>query len=147
MRWGLENVSYTVTKDWLGKKAWSLRNNHFFTLLFTFLFRCSWKFDLVSRCYIPRWFWEGTCWTELWLKQTWLWFIFWSFFENRSSWACLLRSGLKFIFHWIGQFLILFRSLFKLFVDVFILWTIEKSEVLSAKSLTFVVKSSERSLM
>ena len=30
-------------------------------------------------------------------------------------------------------------------VDVLILWTTEKSKVSSAKSLTFVVKSSERS--
>ena len=43
--------------------------------------------------------------------------------------------------------MILFRSLFKLVVDVFISRTIENSEVSSAKSLEFVVKSSERSLL
>ena len=69
--------------------------------------------------------------------------LFWSFLENITSWACVLRSGLKFIFHWIVQFLILFRSLFKLIADVFTLWTIEKSEVSTAKSLTFIVKSSD----
>ena len=50
-------------------------------------------------------------------------------------------------FYCIAQWLILLRSLFKLFVDVFISWTTEKREVSSANSLIFVVKSSERLLI
>ena len=39
----------------------------------------------------------------------------------------------------------MFRPLSKLIVDVFILWTTEKSEVSSTKSVAFAVNLSERS--
>ena len=64
-------------------------------------------------------------------------------FENATDWSRLLGSGLKFIFRWIAQF----RSLFNLIVDVIILRTAAKSDLSSAKSLTFVVKSSEKTLI
>ena len=97
------NTLYTATKNWRDEKAWSLDSNPtvLFTLLST-LFMCSWKFNFVSR-YTPRCFWDGTCWTKLWLKQTGFWFIFWSFFQNITSWGCLRGSGLKFVFHWIAK--------------------------------------------
>ena len=74
------------------------------------------------------------------------WFKFWRFLEN-ITWACLLGLGLKLIFHCIAQSLILLRSLFKLFAKVFTSWTTEKSEVSFANRLTFVIKSSQRSLI
>ena len=63
-----------------------------------------------------------------------------------TSCVCLLRSGLKVIFHRFANAFILLKSLFKLFADTFILSTAEKREKLSAKCLIFVVRSSERSL-
>ena len=67
--------------------------------------------------------------------------------EKITSCAWLLGSGLKFIFHWLAQEFILHKSLFKLVADIFILSTTEKSEILFAKSLTFVVRPFERSLI
>ena len=58
-----------------------------------------------------------------------------------------MGSRLKFLFRWIAQFLILFKLYFKLIVYVFMSWSIERSEATSAKSLTCVVKSLERSLI
>ena len=71
----------------------------------------------------------------------------WRFLENITSWACLLGSGLKVIFHCIVQSLILLISLFNLFADVITSWTTEKREVSSANSLKFVIKSLERLLI
>ena len=56
-------------------------------------------------------------------------------------------SGLKLIFHWNAQLLIFLKSLFKWAAEVLISRTTEKREVLSAKGLAFVDRSSERSLM
>ena len=35
-----------------------------------------------------------------------------------TSWACLIVSGLKFIFHWVAQLLILSKSLSRLFAKL-----------------------------
>ena len=63
-----------------------------------------------------------------------------------TSWACLLGSGLKLIFHWNAQLLILLKSLIKWAAEVLISRTSEKREASSAKGLAFVDRSSERSL-
>ena len=52
-----------------------------------------------------------------------------------TSWACLLESGLKFIFHWKAQLLILAKSLFSSFADVFMSSVTESKDVSSANSL------------
>ena len=62
-----------------------------------------------------------------------------------TSRACLLGSGLNVILHWPAQAFILLKSLLKLVVDKFRLLTIEKRKM-SAKSLTSVLRPSERSL-
>ena len=66
-----------------------------------------------------------------------------------NSCACLLGSGLKVIFHRFAPAFILLKSLFKLVVDRFVLSITEKkkSEILSKKSLAFVVRLSEISLI
>ena len=128
-----------ITREGRGKIAWSLRSNPMvLSTLLIIVSRCSWRLNLLPRC-IPRCFWEGTCCTRLWLKYIELWFRFWRFLENITSWACLLGLGLKLIFRFIAQSLILLRSLFKWFADVFTSWTTEITEASSANSLTFVL--------
>ena len=53
---------------------------------------------------------------------------------NSNSWACLLGSGLKFIFHHTAHSEIFVRSLFRLIVLVVIPCMVENKEVSSAKS-------------
>ena len=56
-------------------------------------------------------------------------------------------SGLKFIFHWYAQLLIFDKSLFKAVADEVILWTTEKREETSAKSLGFNDNPADKSLV
>ena len=124
-----------VTREGRGKIAWSLRSNPMvLSTLLIILSRFSRKFNVVSRR-IPRCLCKGTC-TMLWLKYIESWFKFRRFLENRTSWACITWIRLELIFHDIAQSLVLLRSLFKLFADVFTSWTTDKSEVSSANSLT-----------
>ena len=51
-----------------------------------------------------------------------------------TSWACLVVSGLKFIFHRECQWLILSESLLRLFVEVWMSCITENKGVSSAKS-------------
>ena len=140
---GSLNALYSVTKDWRCKNISSFRYNTIvlFTLLST-LFRCSWKINLISTyiliCFLERTYLKGVL---IEINLIMICFLKLSWKYNLLSLCSKIE--LKFIFHWIVQFLVLFRSLFKLIVDVFILWTIEKSEVSTAKSLTFIVKSSD----
>ena len=73
--------------------------------------------------------------------------VFFILREKITSYACLLGSGLKVIFHLLAQAFILLKSLFRLDADKFIFSTAGKSETWSAKSLKFVVWPSERSLI
>ena len=59
----------------------------------------------------------------------------------------MLGSGLKLIFHWKAQLLILFKSSFKFYADKFLSNITEKRDVLSANSLGFETKSSEKSFI
>ena len=54
--------------------------------------------------------------------------------EKITSGACLEISGLLLIFHWKAHFVILVKSLFKLFVALLILCTVANNEVSSANS-------------
>ena len=87
---------------------------------------------------IPRCFWDEACLIGLLLKSVEGRLFFWSLLEKRTFWACLLGSGLKLILHWNAQLLIFFKALFKWVTKVLILWTMEKSKILSAKHLAFV---------
>ena len=62
------------------------------------------------------------------IKVQWrVWYLF-VLGEKITSFACLLGSELKVIYHWFAQAFILLKSLFKLVADKFILSTTEKSE-------------------
>ena len=62
------------------------------------------------------------------VKVQWrVWYLF-VLGEKITSFACLLGSELKVIYHWFAQAFILLKSLFKLVADKFILSTTEKSE-------------------
>ena len=70
-----------------------------------------------------------------------------SFLEKITSWACLLGSGLKLIFHWKAHCFILERSLLSSKVVITESWITEKREVSSAKSLVLEDKPSAKSLI
>ena len=72
---------------------------------------------------------------------------FWILREKKTSWACLLGSGLKLIFHRNAQLLILLKSLFKWLAVVLIFCTLEKRHVSSAKNLVVIDRFSDGSLM
>ena len=113
--------------------------------LFRTLLRCSSKVNLTSNV-TPRCFWEEVCKTLLLLKTK---DGCGSFFILRlkiTSWACLLGSGLKLIFHWKAHLLIFFRSSFNSLAEAFTSWTTENNDVSSAKSFTLEDKSSAKSL-
>ena len=136
-----------ITREGRDKTAWSLRSSQMvLSALLVIFSRCYWKFNLVSKS-IPKCFWEGDCFKRLWLKYIEPLFRFWGFLGNITSWACLVGWGLKLVFHYIALSLILLRLLFKLFADLFRPWTTEKRDVSFVNSLTFFIKSSERSLI
>ena len=125
---------------------WSLRNKPIvlFTLL-SILFKCSWRSNLVSNN-IPKCF-RVTDWvTMLLLKLNVGWVDFWSLWEKITSWAGLLGSGLKPIFHWEAQLFILLKSWFNLFAGECLSFITEKSVVSSANSLGFEIKLSGKSI-
>ena len=70
-----------------------------------------------------------------------------SFLEKITSWACLLGSGLKLIFHWKAHCFILERSLLSSKVVITETWITEKREISSAKSLVLEDKPSDKSLI
>ena len=122
---------FVNNNDRLGKIFWSLQGRPIvlFTLLCTIV-RCKLKSNLVSNT-IPRCFWEEDDLNKFWLKSNGGWLILLIFLQRITSWACLLGSGLKFIFHRKAQSLILLKSLFKSVVVVeLILWTTEKRSII-----------------
>ena len=80
-------------------------------------------------------------------KKTWGWKGFIVFREKITSWACLLRSALNIILHWYPHFEILFKSLLISSVETLTSFTIEKTDVSSAKSLLFGIKLLGRSFI
>ena len=60
---------------------------------------------------------------------------------------CLTGSGLKFIFHWNVQVLILAKSLLNSLADLLIFSTSENSDVLSTNNFALDVKLSGKSFM
>ena len=114
------------------------------------LLRCSWKSSLVSEN-IPKCFWVSDWVTTLLLKIKEGWDDFWILPEKITCWACLLGSGLKLIFDWKAQLLILFKSSFKFFANKSLSNITEKRNLLSVfsdktkfsdKSFIYIQKSS-----
>ena len=79
---------------------------------------------------IPKCFWEDVRVTLALLNSN----EGWTFFNSRlkmTSRACLVVSGLKFIFQWVAQLLILSKSLLRLFGEVWMSCITEnKDEIL-----------------
>ena len=64
-----------------------------------------------------------------------------------TSCACLVVSGLKFIYHCVAQLLILLKSLLRLFAEAWMSCITENKDVSSAKSFTLDERPSIRSLI
>ena len=63
-----------------------------------------------------------------------------------NFWACWVKSGLKFIFHWKSQLLINSKSLLRLFADVWVSCTKESKEVSPSNNFVLAVRPSVRLL-
>ena len=135
-----------MTKPCLGNKLESFRKTPLDLFCQITFFRCSSNVNLTTKI-TSRCVWELTWETLLLLKSKGGCVTFFNFLLNMISWACLLRSGLKVIFHWKAQSLIFFRSLFNSIADVFISCTTENREVSSANSLALDDKQSGKSLI
>ena len=110
------------------------------------LFRCSSNVNLMSKI-TPRCPFELTTETLLMLKNKGGCASFFNFLLNIISWACLLRSRLKVVFHRKTESLIFFRSLLNSIADVFISCTTKNREESSANNLAFDNKPFDKSFM
>ena len=134
---------YTVINEFLGNRFWSLRRSPIVLLFFLKIISiCSLKSNLESKT-IPWCLWDSVLWLQF--KDGWL--VFWSFRLKITSWAYLVGSGLKFIFHWNAQVLILVKSLFNLLADLVIFSNIENSDVSSSNNFALDAKSWDKSFM
>ena len=105
---------------------------YFFFLVILFI--CFEKFNFTSNVK-PRCFWNKLLLNGILLTKRVGWNIFLIFLLNITSCICLLKSGLKIIFHWKHQLVIGLRSWPKVVAFVRMLFTTEKRDVSSAKSL------------
>ena len=136
-----------VKRDDPGKIFWNLRKRPIVLLIFlVILFVCSEKFNFTS-IIKPRCFWNKQLLNGTLLTKRVGWRNFLIFLQNITSCACLLKSGLKIVFHWKAQLDIAFRSWLKVAALVWILFTTEKRDVSSAKSLQFEERSLGKSFM
>ena len=130
----------------LDNKFWGLRKRPIVLLtLFRTLLRCSSNVNLTSNV-TPRCFWEEVCKTLLLLKTKdgcGSFFILWL---KITSWACLLGSGLKLIFHWKAHLLIFFRSSFNSLAENNDVSSATKFYKSSAKSLILIQNNSGPSI-
>ena len=92
--------------------------------------------NVKSRC-----FWNKLLLNGILLNKRVGWSNFLIFLLNITSCPCLLKSGLKIIFHWKGQLVTAFRSWLKIVALVWMLFTTVKRDVSSAKSLQFEKRS------
>ena len=76
----------------------------------------------------PRYFWNKLLLNGILLNKRVGWNNFLIFLLNITSCACLLKSGLKIIFHWKAQLVIAFRSWLKVVALVWMLFTTEKRD-------------------
>ena len=73
--------------------------------------------------------------------------IFLVFLLKIISWAFFLDSGLKLIFQWKAQILILYKSLSNSFAEVSTLWITENEDVSSTNNFPFDDRPSARLLI
>ena len=84
--------------------------------------------------------------TGIWLKYTLGWDDFIFLLLNIIPCTCLLRSGLKLIFHWKSQLLINVKSLLISLAEVLMSWTTKNKEVSSANNLNSFLRPFGKSL-
>ena len=102
---------YIVKSAGLGKTFCNFHNNPIVLfILFDTLVKCSSNGNLLFNIN-PKCFCDDARTTLLLLKRKGGWQNFSSFLEKITFWACLLRSGLKLIFHWQAHCFILEKSL------------------------------------
>lgn len=111
-----------ITKDGLGKTR--IRSIVLFTLATIDLIWTS-NFNLESNI-SPKWFWQLTWETRIWLKNTWEWLASWVFLLKISSCAFFEKSRLKLLFHWNAHLRISSKSPLRLLVVVSNFLTVEK---------------------
>ena len=136
--WLLINVLCIVSRDDLGRTDWNLLNRPIVLLIFwVILFMCSTRFSLTSNVN-PRCFWDILFFKGMLSNERQGWSSFLVFLLNITSGACLVNLGLKVIFHWKAQLLIItIRSLRKVAALEWMSLTTEKRHVSSARSLQF----------
>ena len=145
--WHLINFLYIVSRDDLGRIGWNLHNRPIVLLIFLMVFfLCSTKVSWTSNVN-PRCFWDILFFKGMSLNERQGWSSFLVFLLNITSCACLVKSGLKIIFHWKAQLLITVRSLRKVAALDWMSLTTEKRDVSSAKSLQFEDTPFDKSLM
>ena len=127
----------TVINDFLGNKFWSLERSTIALLNFLKIISSCYLKSNLERKTIPRCLWDSVRLKVLWLKIKHGWFVFWSFRLKIISCVCLVGSGLKFIFHWNAEVLILVKPLFDSLADLLIFSTTEYSDVSSANSFSW----------
>ena len=130
---------YIVRSAGLGKIFCNFRNNHTVLLILSDTFvKCLSNVNLLSNVN-PKCF-RDDAWETLLLllKRKGEWQTFFSFLGKSISWAYLLGSGLKLIFHWNAHSFILARSLLSSEIVITESWIAEKREVSSAKSLVLI---------
>ena len=138
---------YIVRSAGLGGIFCNFCNNHVVLLiLFDTLVKCLSNVNLLSNVN-PKWFCDDAWETLLLLKCIVGWQIIFSFLEKITSWACLLGSGLKLIFHWKVHCFILKISLLSSKVVITVSWITKKRDVSSCKSLVLEDKSSAKLLI
>ena len=116
--WGLTKALHIVISANLGRRFCNFRRSP--KVMFVFkntIFRYLWSIDLVSSI-IPRWFWDDD-WEPLeLLNSSGGSYISFALRLKMTSWACLVGSELKLIFHWKAQLFIVSESLSRSFADV-----------------------------
>ena len=133
--WLLINVLYIVSRDNLGRIGWNLWNMRIVLLMFWLkLFMCSVKFILTSHvnpwCFLDILFIKGMSLTKTQGYSSLLVFLL-----NMTFYDCLVKSGLKVIFHWKNKLLITVRSWCKVVAHDWMSFTPEKRDISSAKSV------------
>ena len=141
-------------RDDFGKIYRNFRKRPIVLLIFlVILLICSQKFNLISTVKL-RCFWNKVLVNGILLNKRVGWINWFDkliddliFPLNVTSCVCLLKSGLKIIFHWKVQLVIAFRSWLKAVTLVWMLFTTEKRDVSSVKSLQFEEISLDKSFM
>ena len=96
---------------------------------------------------IPKCFWKLGQVTGILLKEILRWDDLVIFLEKITSWACLFKSGLNYIFHWWTHSAIFCKSLFYSYASVLASWIMQNSDVSSMNNLTVDMISTDRSLI